>query len=297
MYKSQVMYVVLCVMQALLSQDSEKDPSDASPSDHSSTVTATTSTCGSTTTTSVEAGEKSDSDPGVESRQSNDVIAAGVVHSECPYSKVASPKSNPSDPDSNLSSPGTRHKSDTSLSRYYTCIFSVYKLHICFLRRGTGLGGTGRGHRSILSALGGGGGGGGSLEGAPGEQETPRGEGSGEKDPHTLSMSNTGSGNSALSGCVCCVGVIHCMCTDLLVSRVSPPSRTAGTIFLYIMLCVSDNLAPRTNCVLHMRPARPGDCSCTTHKCNWPYLFRSPSMHSIQLVYISLMSTYTGQRE
>ena len=139
MYKSQVMYVVLCVMQALLSQDSEKDPSDASPSDHSSTVTATTSTCGSTTTTSVEAGEKSDSDPGVESRQSNDVIAAGVVHSECPYSKVASPKSNPSDPDSNLSSPGTRHKSDTSLSRYYTCIFSVYKLHFCFSQERYGI--------------------------------------------------------------------------------------------------------------------------------------------------------------
>ena len=56
--------------------------------------------------------------------------------------------------------------------------------------------------------------------------------------------------------------------TALLVSGATPPSCTAGVIFLYV-----------SNDVFW-----PWDCPSATCKCNWPCLFRSPFMHSIQLV-------------
>ena len=77
-----------------------------------------------------------------------------------------------------------------------------------------------------------------------------------------------------------------------LVSRASPPCRTAGTIFLCTCTCihvyVSDDLAPCVNCIAY-GPVRLGDCLRTTRKRNQPCLFCSPSMCSSQLeVYFIL---------
>ena len=58
----------------------------------------------------------------------------------------------------------------------------------------------------------------------------------------------------------------------LLVSAASLPSRTAGTIFRDIYMYPTTHFGP--------------DCPCATRKRNRPCLFRSPSMRSIQLVYI-----------
>lgn len=60
-----------------------------------------------------------------------------------------------------------------------------------------------------------------------------------------------------------------------LATGASLPNHTACAGFLYIYVCmyVSDDAF------------RPRDCLHAMHQCNWPCLFRSPSMRSNQLVY------------
>ena len=85
------------------------------------TVTATTCSTPNSTSSNAQA-EMSDSHSRVEPRQNNDGATTVVACSDYPYSKVNSPDSKSSGPDSTLSSPSsspnTRHKSDTTLSRY-----------------------------------------------------------------------------------------------------------------------------------------------------------------------------------
>ena len=110
-------------------QSQEEEGSEKSPSDVKSNDTPASS---KTSTSSSEQVEKSDSHSGVESRQTDEGTVAVAVHGKCPYTRVSSPDSRSSGTASNLSSPssspGTRRKSDITLSRY---IYGNVSLYTC----------------------------------------------------------------------------------------------------------------------------------------------------------------------